>query len=150
MDGQLSSGAPRTWHRKDPGQGTAPVGLDAYVSPNFFEAEREKIFRAGWINMGRVEEMPEPGDYLVRDLRVAHTSILIVRGKDGQIRGFHNMCAHRGNPVAWHERWKCVLAPDEITDWIFSCVNASSISVSLMPHLPNSWAKTCPAFCGSG
>ena len=28
--------------------------------------------------MGRVEEMPEPGDYLVRDLRVAHTSILIV------------------------------------------------------------------------
>ena len=107
MDGQLSSGAPRTWHRKDPGQGTAPVGLDAYVSPDFFEAEREKIFRAGWINMGRVEEMPEPGDYLVRDLRVAHTSILIVRGKDGQIRGFHNMCAHRGNPVAWHEKGRC-------------------------------------------
>jgi phenylpropionate dioxygenase-like ring-hydroxylating dioxygenase large terminal subunit len=49
--------------------------------------------------VGRIEQIPNPGDYLVRDLAVCRTSILIVRDKDGAIRAFHNMCAHRGNKL---------------------------------------------------
>lgn len=90
-----------------PELGTAPVAVESYVSAEFFERERERIFRRVWINVGREEELARPGDYLVRDLAVGRTSVLLVRGEDGQVRAFHNMCSHRGNPVAWEERGHC-------------------------------------------
>jgi len=43
---------------------------------------------------------PNPGDYVVREIEVLKTSVLLVRGKDGQVRGFHNVCTHRGMAVA--------------------------------------------------
>ncbi len=80
--------------------GTDPVPIEPHVSEEFFERERERLFRKVWLNVGRVEEVPEPGRYIVRDVAVLRTSVIIVRGKDGVIRGFHNMCTHRGNKVA--------------------------------------------------
>jgi len=84
-----------------------PVPTEPYVSADFFEKEREKIFRRTWINVARETDVPEPNDYLVREVQIARTSVLIVRGKDNVVRAFHNMCSHRGNPVAWDERGKC-------------------------------------------
>jgi len=60
-----------------------------------------------WLNVGLVEEIPRVGDYLVRDLAVFNTSILVVRGKDVVIRGFHNVCSHRGNKLVWDEKGSC-------------------------------------------
>ncbi len=83
-----------------PELGTEPLPVEPHVSEEFFERERERLFRKVWLNVGRVEEVPEPGRYIVRDVAVLRTSVIIVRGKDGVIRGFHNMCTHRGNKVA--------------------------------------------------
>jgi phenylpropionate dioxygenase-like ring-hydroxylating dioxygenase large terminal subunit len=46
-----------------------------------------------------VEEIPNPGDYKVKRLDFAHTSAILMRGKDNQVRAFHNVCRHRGNKV---------------------------------------------------
>jgi hypothetical protein len=54
-----------------------------------FEQERERIFKTAWLNIGRVERIPNAGDYFVKDLAVCDTSVLVVRGQDGQIRAFH-------------------------------------------------------------
>ncbi|MBV1900616.1 MAG: aromatic ring-hydroxylating dioxygenase subunit alpha [Kordiimonadaceae bacterium] len=78
---------------------TGPVPIGPYIDPDFFEREREKIFRAVWLNVAREEEIPNPGDYVVKEIEILRTSIIIVRGKDKKIRAFHNMCAHRGNKV---------------------------------------------------
>jgi hypothetical protein len=87
----------KKWHEQYPELGTGPIPIEPYVSREYFEKERALIFRKVWLNAGRVEQIPNPGDYFVKDLAVLQTSILIVRGKDGAIRAFHNMCAHRGN-----------------------------------------------------
>ncbi len=90
------------WHNRYPELGTGPVSIEPYISREYFERERELIFRKVWLNVGRVEQIPTPGDYFVKDLAVCNTSIVIVRGDDGKVNAFHNMCSHRGNPVVWN------------------------------------------------
>jgi phenylpropionate dioxygenase-like ring-hydroxylating dioxygenase large terminal subunit len=63
--------------------------------------EREKIFKRVWLKVGRVEEIPNPRDYKVKRLEFAKTSVILTRGEDGQIRGFHNICSHCGNKIVW-------------------------------------------------
>ena len=50
--------------------------------------------------MGRADDIPNAGDYFVKNIDILGTSLLIVRGEDGKVRGFHNTCCHRGNRVA--------------------------------------------------
>jgi Rieske 2Fe-2S family protein len=65
-----------------------------YTSPEVWEQEREAIWWGDWVCVGRTEEVSNPGDYIVRDL--AGESIFITRNQDGELRGFYNVCAHRG------------------------------------------------------
>jgi phenylpropionate dioxygenase-like ring-hydroxylating dioxygenase large terminal subunit len=90
----------RKWHGLYPELGTGPVPIAPYISREYYEREQALIFRKVWLNVARVEQIPKPGDYLVKELEVCNTSILIVRGKDGIVRAFHNMCTHRGNKLA--------------------------------------------------
>src|SRR3546814_3597969 len=61
---------------------------------------REAIYRRCWLYMVRAEELPAPGDYVVKDVEICGASVLIVRGQDDALRAFHNVCRHRGMPVA--------------------------------------------------
>lgn len=97
----------RRWVEKYPELGTGPVAAEPCISPEYFELERERIFRRTWLNVGSLCNLPERGDYFVRELVVANTSILVMRGQDGVVRGFHNVCSHRGNTLAWDEKGKC-------------------------------------------
>jgi nitrite reductase/ring-hydroxylating ferredoxin subunit len=91
----------RKWHSQYPELGTNPVPIEPYISPEFFELERDRVFRRVWLCLGREERIPNPGDFFVKDLAIARTSIIVVRGKDGRIRAFHNACSHRSNRVEW-------------------------------------------------
>lgn len=95
------------WSREYPELGRGLVPAESCVSPEYFERERECVFRRNWINVGRVEEIPNPGDFFVRELTVCKTAVLLVRGKDDVVRGFHNVCSHRGNKLVWEERGTC-------------------------------------------
>src|SRR5579863_5127170 len=69
------------------------------VTPERFAVEREKIFRRSCLLIGDTEELTEPGSYFVRELPTLNTSLIVVRGDDGKIRSFHNVCRHRGNKL---------------------------------------------------
>lgn len=69
------------------------------LSAGHFEQERAKIFRRSWLIVGHAADVPEPGSYLVRNLPTLKTSLLVMRGRDGRIRAFHNVCTHRGNKL---------------------------------------------------
>lgn len=75
------------------------VEAKAYTSPEIFEAEREKIFRKAWLPVAREEEVPENGDFIRCEVYPLQTQALIVRGKDGELRAFHNTCIHRGTEL---------------------------------------------------
>ena len=72
------------------------AGAD-YSTEATYADERERIWFGDWVCIGRAEEIAEPGDYLVRDL--AGESIVVTRNRGGEIRGFYNVCAHRGTKL---------------------------------------------------
>jgi phenylpropionate dioxygenase-like ring-hydroxylating dioxygenase large terminal subunit len=85
------------------GLGTAPVRYDDSISPDFYELERDAIFRRTWLNVGRMEQLPRVGSYFTREIDAARTSIVVVRAADQQVRAFYNMCRHRGNKLVWQD-----------------------------------------------
>ncbi|MFW7269660.1 aromatic ring-hydroxylating oxygenase subunit alpha [Gluconacetobacter sp. Hr-1-5] len=87
------------WLNENPSLGTGPIPIEPYISKSYYDAECDKIFRQVWLCVGRVEELPRPGDYKVKRIEVANTSAILIRGKNEEIRAYHNMCAHRGNTV---------------------------------------------------
>jgi phenylpropionate dioxygenase-like ring-hydroxylating dioxygenase large terminal subunit len=92
-----------SWTEHYPELGTAPVNYSDSIDPVYYEAERVAIFKRTWLNVGRVERLPRTGSYFTRELAAAGTSVILVRGKDGQIRAFHNICRHRGNKLVWND-----------------------------------------------
>ena len=83
----------------DRGVGEAIVDAERYTSAEIYEAEREKIFRRTWLPVARESEVANPGDFIKREIYPLEAEALIVRGKDGVVRAFHNVCAHRGTAL---------------------------------------------------
>lgn len=74
----------------------------AFVDPGFLELENRTLFRRHWVFAGRQSEVPEPGDIKMVD--VAGQPLLLVRGRDGAIRVFYNVCPHRGAQIVTEDR----------------------------------------------
>jgi len=77
----------------------------AYTSEELFELEKDVLFRRHWQIAGHVSNVPNPGDYFCLDL--IGERALIVRGKDGKVRAFHNVCRHRGSRVVADDAGTC-------------------------------------------
>lgn len=79
-----------------PRDGTRPpIGLPgAFYGADFHALEQQRLFPAGWCAVAVASSLPKPGDMLPVDL--AGWPVLLVRGKDGGIAAFHNICRHRG------------------------------------------------------
>ena len=71
------------------------IPTDRYTSRTHAESERERIWMRVWQVVGRIDELPDPGDW--KQHTIYDQSYLVVRGKDGVLRGFVNACRHRGN-----------------------------------------------------
>src|SRR3954449_12648947 len=69
-----------------------------YRDPEILRLEEERIFRGSWQYVGHLGEVPAPGSFFTS--RVGRTPILVTRARDGELRGFLNVCRHRGFPVA--------------------------------------------------
>ena len=74
------------------GELTLPGGY--YTDPAYFAREQATIFRAMWLFVGREDEVAAAGQWVTR--AVAGAQLVIVRGDDGRVRAFHNVCRHRG------------------------------------------------------
>ncbi|MBT8081068.1 MAG: aromatic ring-hydroxylating dioxygenase subunit alpha [Gammaproteobacteria bacterium] len=73
-----------------------------YTDPAIYELELERIVYRNWVLAGHVSELPDSGDFKV--LEVARESAIIVRGEDGELRAFANVCRHRGSLVCLENR----------------------------------------------
>src|SRR5688500_11925852 len=65
-----------------------------FYDPAIFAREQERIFSAMWVCVGRADAVPTVGDFFLA--KVGHESIVVIRGRDGVVRGFLNVCRHRG------------------------------------------------------
>jgi len=72
----------------------APWYLDGRVEL----AEREQVFGRNWIAVGRIDQVAAEGQFFT--VEIAGEPLLIVRGADGELRGFYNVCRHHAAAVA--------------------------------------------------
>ena len=93
-------------------RGRGPLSSKPYFDPEWYELERKAIFMRSWLHIGHVCEIPEPGSFILREVEFAKASLLIVRGKDGEVRALHNVCTHRGTRlVDFRHRRQAALSP---------------------------------------
>lgn len=78
---------------------TRPVTVpaEAYVSRAYAEAERDRLWRKVWLQAGRIEDIPETGDFITYD--ILDDSVIITRTGPDTIRAYHNVCPHRGRKL---------------------------------------------------
>ncbi len=69
-----------------------------YLDPAILAMEKERIFHRTWQWVGSTVLVQRPGDFFTYDLY--GEPLVITRGQDGVLRGFHNVCLHRAGPVA--------------------------------------------------
>jgi len=76
-----------------------------YHDREFFELEKEAIFRSSWQLVCHVSDVPRAGDYHSFDF--LGESVIVVRGEDGEVRGFHNVCRHRASRLLEGSKGHC-------------------------------------------
>ncbi len=74
------------------------VHRKAYVDPDIFELEMERIFERLWIYIGHESQVKNPGDFYLA--RVGRQSMLMVRDKNDEIHILYNRCPHRGTQIS--------------------------------------------------
>ena len=82
-------------------------GLPAwtYFNKELLDLETEVLFRRHWQLACHLSDLPEPGGYVCFDM--CGERAVILRGEDGVIRAFHNVCRHRGSRVAVKAKGQC-------------------------------------------
>jgi Rieske 2Fe-2S family protein len=89
-----------------PGKGIEmTLPSDWYLSEEIFKLEREHIFLKEWYCIGRDDEWPKNGDHKIID--VMGESIILLRNTEGILKGFYNVCVHRGSRI-------CMTQADDI------------------------------------
>ena len=78
---------------------TLPARVPAarYTSPEFATLEHERMWPRVWLAACTVDHVRSPGDFF--EFRCGRYSVIIVRGDDGALRAFQNVCLHRGNQL---------------------------------------------------
>jgi len=76
-----------------------------YTDPVFFERERRTIFRTAWQVVCHLNDVPNAGDYQAFDF--LGERVLTIRGDDGEVRSFHNVCRHRASRLADGNQGNC-------------------------------------------
>lgn len=70
---------------------------DLYYREDIFEREKDAIFYKSWIFICSASQVAAAGDYTTA--KIGDQNIAIVRGRDGELRGFHNVCSHRAHEL---------------------------------------------------
>jgi phenylpropionate dioxygenase-like ring-hydroxylating dioxygenase large terminal subunit len=76
-----------------------------YSDPAYFELERARVFRSAWQVVCHVNDIPEAGDYHTLDF--LNEKVVAVRGQDGAVRSFHNVCRHRASRILDGPKGNC-------------------------------------------
>lgn len=86
------------WLRSQPLEHASALPAPFYVDAGAAAQERRRVFGRSWQLLAHAGQLAGPGDHVVEE--IAGLPLLLVRGEDGSLRGFHNVCRHRAGPLA--------------------------------------------------
>lgn len=76
-----------------------------YHNPALLQLEISELFLTHWQIVGHISNVPNNGDYMTFD--IGPERAVVIRGEDGTLRAFHNLCRHRGSRVVTGEKGHC-------------------------------------------
>jgi len=88
-----------------------------YHDPAILDWERDHIVRRDWVLVAREEDVPEPTSFTL--VEVDGESAIVIRGRDGVVRAFYNVCRHRGTAVEERACGKAVRLQCPYHSWIY-------------------------------
>ncbi len=88
-----------------------------YTDPAVFAQERALIFLSSWQLIGPASRLSEPGDYVATE--IARSKIVAIRGKDGVLRAFRNVCRHRGARLFEEGEGRCNVIRCQYHNWVY-------------------------------
>jgi Rieske 2Fe-2S family protein len=100
-----------------PYRGASLLPGRAYHDEVIHEWEREQFLRGDWVIAGRSAQAPDPGTYFLTELD--GEAIVVVRGRDNELRAFYNVCRHRGTAVIEEVAGKAVRFQCPYHAWIY-------------------------------
>ena len=90
-----------SYNDRDPLEQASTIPASWYVDGRIAELERESVFGGTWQVVARVDQFVQPGNFVTAEL--AGEPLVIVRGADGQLRAFYNVCRHHAAAVVTEE-----------------------------------------------
>jgi phenylpropionate dioxygenase-like ring-hydroxylating dioxygenase large terminal subunit len=111
------------------------IPVEQYFDGDFYAREKDGVWRASWLLVGRLSDVPAVGDYFVFELAVLNTSLLIIRGKDDQVRAFHNACIHHGAKLRYDCSGSCKQIRCSFHGWTYD-LQGKLIGLPLSEHFP--------------
>jgi choline monooxygenase len=95
-EGHIDRRPPASRFHRDP-ERSYTLSASAYIDPAAYAREKEAIFYRSWNVVGHVEQLRDAGNYVT--CQIADQNIFVMRGKDGTLRGFYNVCSHRAHEL---------------------------------------------------
>ena len=107
-----------SYNRHAPLAEASTIPASWYIDPRMLELERQSVFGNTWQWVGRADQLHEPGQYITAD--VAGEPIVVVRGSDGVLRGFFNVCRHHAAAVMSEPAGKAAALRCPYHGWTYS------------------------------
>ena len=101
--GTAMSTARAEWSVEDQAAGYS-LPAHFFYDESVFLREKTAIFFKSWHLVAHLNELREPGSFVTHE--IFEQSVIVIAGRDGKIRGFHNVCRHRGNRLVEARRGK--------------------------------------------
>ena len=109
---------------------------DFYTDEGIFTDEMKTIYFKQWLMVDHVTRIKNPGDYFV--FEAEKESIIIIRGRDNEVRAFYNVCTHRGSRICLDEEGSKKLLVCPYHAWSFS----SEGELKAARHMPDDFNKS--------
>jgi choline monooxygenase len=89
-----------------------------YLDSRIADLERRTVFAGSWQAVGRVDQVAAPGQYLTAE--VAGEPVVVVRGRDSELRGFFNVCRHHAAAVMTEPEGRAEMLRCPYHGWSYS------------------------------